>query len=37
MNKVRVSTLFTPSQHSLGIPSQAIIQEEEIQEIQIGK
>jgi hypothetical protein len=30
-------TLSTPIQHSLGIPSRAIMQEEEIKEMQTGK
>jgi hypothetical protein len=36
-NKIRVPTLSTPVQHSLGISSRAFRQEEEIKGIQIGK
>jgi hypothetical protein len=36
-NETRVPTLRTPIQHSPGIPSQSIRQEEEIKRIQIGK
>jgi hypothetical protein len=37
MNMTKMPTLFIPIQHSLGILTRAIRQEEEIKGIQIGK
>jgi hypothetical protein len=36
MNETRVPTIPTPIQHSPGIPSRAIRQEEKVKRIQIG-